>query len=356
MSQADAAGLIVRERDPINLETPSARLQDFVTRSEEFYIRNHFAEPELDKSTWRLRIEGAVEHPGEFTYSQLLSIPPRTQTSLLECAGNGRVFLVPKEEGAQWQVGAVGNAQWTGVPLAAMLERVRVKANAVDVVFEGADHGQITNAPKSPGDIHFSRSLPIAKAKSGDVMLAYMMNGAELSKSHGFPVRVIVPGWYGMASVKWLARLIVTDQPFDGFFQSLHYSHWERLHGIPTLTPVTELQVKSAIMQPSVNGVVPAGVPCRIRGMAWTGDAATITRVEVSLDAGKTWTDGRLTTPPVQFAWRPWEHEWSSPASGTHVLMCRATDSRGRTQPLRRDASRRSYEISHVIGTPVEVR
>ena len=349
------SGLIVREEEPLNLESPPSALQSLMTPNELFYIRNHFPEPVIDATSWRLTIEGAVERPREMPLADLMALPPRTQHALLECAGNGRVFLVPKEPGAQWQVGAVGQAEWVGVPLTTLLERVGVTSSAVDVIFEGADHGEIKDEPKSPGDIPFARAIPLAKAQSGDVLLAYKMNGADLSPSHGFPLRVIVRGWYGMASVKWLRRIVVTAHPFDGFFQSLHYSHWERPHGVPSLTPITEMPVKSIIVQPSVNGIIRAGTPYTVRGKAWSG-AGTISGVDVSLDNGASWAPARLTTAATPFSWRTWEYDWSRPAVGRHQLMARATDSQGQVQPMARDKDRRTYEITHVIPTPVMAR
>lgn len=249
--------MIIREKEPENLESPASVLHTFITPTNQFYIRNHFKQPDLTADTWKLKVEGAVDYPLEIGYRDLISMPSRTQVSMLECAGNGRVFLIPKEDGAQWQSGAVGNAEWTGVPLSAVLEKAGVKSNAVDVMFEGADQGEIKEDPKSPGEIHFARSLPMGKARGGSVLLAYKMNGADLSASHGFPVRAIVPGWYGMASIKWLARIVVTDKPFQGFFQTLQYSHWERPNNTPTLMPVTETRVKTSVVAPMLDEVVP---------------------------------------------------------------------------------------------------
>ena len=348
------SGLILREKEPLNLESPQSALREWITPADQFYVRNHFAEPHLKRSTWRLRVEGAVRKPASFSYRDLTTMASQSQVSVIECAGNGRVFLAPKEEGAQWQSGAAGNAEFTGVPLTAVLKRVGMLSTAVDVMFEGADHGEIEDEPASPGDIHFARSVPVSTARAGDVLLAYKMNGADLTGSHGFPVRVVVPGWYGMASVKWLKRIVVTDKPFDGFFQSLQYSHWERMNGTPTLIPVTELQVKSIVIDPEMGSIIPAGKTYTVRGQAWTG-AGTIVRVEVSVDGGKKWATARLTSAASQYAWRTWEFDWK-PTAGECSVMVRATDSQKRTQPMHRDKDRRSYEINHVVPTAVVVR
>jgi len=180
-------------------------------------------------------------------------MPSRTIVAMLECAGNSRVFLVPKENGLQWDLGGVGNAEWTGVPLRVVLERAGVRPDAVEVVLEGADAGESKEEPKTPGIIHFARSLPLAKALEKEVLLADRMNGAQLPQSHGFPVRAIVPGWYSMASVKWLTRILVTDRPFNGYFQSSEYSYWERNNELPTMSPVTEISVKAEIARPAIH-------------------------------------------------------------------------------------------------------
>ncbi len=352
--QSPAAGLILREQNPLNLESPQSALRTWITPADQFYVRSHFAEPDLDRSAWRLTVEGAVSEPGDFSFSDLSALAAESQVAVMECAGNGRVFLSPQAEGTQWQVGAAGNAEYTGVPLAALLARVGVLPTAVDVIFEGADFGQITDAPASPGEIHFAHSIPVATARAGQVLLAYRMNGADLTRSHGFPVRVVVPGWYGMASVKWLTRIVVADRPFQGFFQSMQYSGWERTHGAPTLVPVTELQVKSIIVDPEMGGVVPSGGTYIVRGQAWTGEG-TVTLVEISVDDGSHWAPARLTSPELPRAWRSWEFDWR-PTAGRQSLMARATDSRGRVQPMDRDTDRRSYEINHVIPTAVVVR
>ena len=354
-SQSTVQGLIVREQEPRNLESPASALRELVTPTERFYVRSHFAVPTIEPAAYRLKIEGAVDRPVELSLDDLTRMPSRTQRSMLECAGNGRVFLVPKQPGAQWQIGAAGNADWTGVPLADVLQRVGVKPGAVDVIFEGADHGEITDDPKSPGDIHFVHSIPVSTAREGEVLLAYKMNGADLTRSHGYPLRVVVPGWYGMASVKWLRRLVITDRPFDGFFQSLQYTRWERLDGTPTLTPVTEMHVKSVIVDPEIDGRVAAGRAYTVRGLAWTG-RGTVTKVEVSTDDGKTWADAQVTSPAARGTWRSWEFVWRSPSAATQALMSRATDSEGQQQPLTRDRDRRNYEITHVVACPVSVR
>ncbi len=344
-------GMILRENEPKNLEMPFSSLDGFMTPSKRFYVRNHFAMPAMNADSWRLKIEGAVSKPFEIGLEELKAMPSLTKTAMLECAGNGRILLVPKAKGLLWESGAVGNAEWTGVPLKAILERAGVKDGAVDVILEGMDKGKIEEEPKSPGEIHFARSVPIAKAL-GDILLAYKMNGEALAPAHGFPVRAIVPGWYGMASVKWLNRVIVSDTPFAGYFQTLDYSIFERKNGVPTLVPLHENAVKAQIARPALDEVVPKGKDYRVLGAAWAGEAS-VTRVEFSPDGGKSWQMAKLLGEPVRHAWRLWETTWRPDKAGKTKLMARATDDKGRTQPMQRDLDLRTVMIHHVV--PVEV-
>jgi DMSO/TMAO reductase YedYZ molybdopterin-dependent catalytic subunit len=350
-------GLIVRDRDPENLEFPFSALNSLITSTEQFFVRSHFAVPKLERDDWRLSIEGLVKNPCQITYNELLSMPARTVMMTLECAGNSRIFLSPKVSGLQWELGAVGNAEWTGVPLAAVLKRAGVKSGAVEVVLEGADSGEIKKEPVSPGKIHFARGLPLAKALMPEVILAYSMNGEPLSRGHGFPVRAIVPGWYGMASVKWLHRIVVTDTMFRGYFQTSDYTFWERRDELPIqLLPVTEVEVKAQIARPVLHEILPANSVYRIHGAAWTGDS-DITKVEVSVDGGSAWEPARLLGSSISYSWRLWEYHWRTPAHpGSYTLMARATDARGNLQPMQRDAHRGSYMITHVQPIEVEVR
>jgi DMSO/TMAO reductase YedYZ molybdopterin-dependent catalytic subunit len=351
----EQAQLIVRSREPENLEFPFTQLNSFITSNESFYVRNHFPQPRVDGRAWRLRVEGAVDRPLELSLDDLRGMASRTQTALLECAGNNRSFLRPQVRGVQWDTGAVGNADWAGVPLTALLDRAGVRNNAVDVILEGADRGTVAE-PSSPGAIHFARSLPLAKARQPEVLLAHRMNGAELPAPHGFPLRAVVPGWYGMASVKWLTRVIVSDRPFHGFFQSMDYTYFERLAGLPNNTPITELQVKAVIAQPARGERLPRNEMVRVHGAAWTGESE-VSRVEVSSDAGRTWAQSRLLEPNRRYCWRLWEYNWRTPnQAGPVTLLVRATDARGRTQPERRDADRRTYMINHLLPWEVEVR
>src|SRR5256714_1879876 len=346
--------LIVREQDPLNLEMPFSGLDGFLTPNESFYVRCHFPIPEISANDWRLRIEGEVEAGFELTYDELRAMESSTITATLECAGNNRIFLEPKAKGVQWGLGAVGNAKWTGVPLAAVLDRAKAKSGAIEVILDGADEGQVDKTPTPSGKISFCRSLPINKARA-DVLLAYEMNGEKLSGTHGFPLRAVVPGWYAMASVKWLRRIIVTEKPFNGFYQSLDYSYWDRSGVLPTLAPLTELQTKAEIARPENGETIAANSDYRVYGAAWTG-TGEITRVEVSFDSGETWKEAELLGDAVNDSWRLWEYNWRSPAAGRYRLIARATDSRGGTQAAERGGDRGTYMINHLLPVEVEVR
>ncbi len=347
-----SGGMIVREKQPVNLEMPFGSLDSFITPVDRFYVRCHHPIPEIDVSSWRLKIDGDVENPIELTYAELAAMETRTMTVAMECAGNGRALLEPQRDGAQWEGGAVGNAEWTGVPLASVLKRAGVRGSVCEVILEGADEGEIKEPPRPQGKIHYARSLPLRKA-ADDVLLALRMNGEDLTPAHGFPLRAVVPGWYGMAAVKWLTRIIATSQPYHGYYQTVDYAYWQRGSDSPTLVPITAMCVKAQIARPEYAETVSAGKPYRVNGAAWTTDAE-IAKVEVSTDGGGTWKDARLLGQTMRNAWRLWEFEWDVPATpGKAVLMARATDSEGRVQPSRHHDDRGSYLIHHWL--PVEV-
>jgi DMSO/TMAO reductase YedYZ molybdopterin-dependent catalytic subunit len=362
-SQRFIAGKIVRSEAPLNLEMPFENLEGFLTPTESFYVRTHFPIPSIDRDAWWLHVEGELEKPFAINYEQLLTLNSVTAPVTLECAGNNRNFLEPKVKGVQWGLGAVGTAEWTGVPLSTLLDRAIPKPNAREVILEGTDCGMLED-PKSPsGELKFARSIPLEKARR-DVLLAYKMNGEELPPEHGFPLRVIVPGWYAMASVKWLQRIIVTDRPFNGYYQTIDYAywhrtaygHWQRGENIAELTPLTEMQVKAEIARPAEGEIVPANSTVCIRGAAWTS-TGEIEKVELSTDGGATWNGAKLLGESKSNAWRLWEFNWQTPAApGTQTLIARATDSLGRTQPMHRDADRGTYMINHFLPVTVQVR
>ena len=343
-------GKIVRSEDPLNLEMPFETLDGLITATKSFYVRTHFPIPKIDINKWRLRIEGEVEKPYEINFDDLTKLEPRKIPATLECAGNGRNFLEPKE-GLQWGLGGVGTAEWTGVPLSTLLKRAGLKSTALEIILEGADGGKLDDAKAPPGELKFARSIPLAKAR--DVLVAYKMNDVDLPAEHGFPVRAIVPGWYAVASVKWLQRIIVTDKPFNGYYQTLDYAFWRREGDRATLEPLSTMQIKAEIARPKLLETVRANSHMRVHGAAWTGEGA-ITKVELSVDGGSSWSEATLVGESKPNAWRLWEFDWKTPAQpGKATLIARATDSRGRTQPIERDPDRGIYMINHLL--PIDV-
>jgi len=348
-------GRIVRGEDPLNLEMPFSTVDQFITPTKSFYVRTHFPIPAIDKDAWWLNVEGEVEKPFAINYEELLELESLTIPVTLECAGNNRNFLEPKVKGVQWGLGAVGTAEWNGVPLSILLDRALVKSNAREVILEGADGGMLDNPKSPPGQLKFARSIPLSKSHA-DVLLAYKMNGSELPPQHGFPLRAIVPGWYAMASIKWLQRIIITDRPFTGYYHTMDYAYWRRRGDIAELTPLTEMQIKAQIAHPAGGEVVAANSNVHVRGAAWTSDGE-ITKVELSTDGGVTWNEAKLVGESKPNAWRLWEFDWRAPSkAGPASLIARATDSHGRTQPVERDPDRGTYMINHLLPIDVEVR
>ena len=354
MAPHDAnAGLIIREREPVNLEYPFDQLDEFLTPNDLFYTRSHFKAPALSRDTFELSISGAVQKPFSIRYKDLLTMPSVTRPATLECAGNGRIFLVPQVKGAQWQLGAVSTAQWTGVPLATLLERAGLDPDACEVVFEAADKGKPNEEPVPPGDTQYARSLSLAKA--ADTVIAWAMNGEELSADHGFPLRAIVPGHYGMASVKWLTAIRVVDKPFQGYWQTSDYGYWEYQDGNPVRLALGAMAIKSAIARPRTREVLHAGQSYVVAGASWGGDIVTAT--ELSVDDGTSWQPVHFLDEPQQFAWRRWEFTWTVPEEkGTYMLRSRATDNAGNTQPKEHDTRFGTYVIHHTFPIEVVVR
>ena len=347
-------GKIVRSEEPLNLEMPFETLDGFITPTKLFYVRTHFPIPKIDKNKWRLRIEGEVEKSFEINFDKLIKLESRKIPATLECAGNNRSFLEPKVKGVQWSLGGVGNAEWTGVPLSILLDRAEVKSTAREIILEGADRGKPEDPKSPPGEMNFARSIPMKKAS--DVLLAYKMNDVDLPAENGFPVRAVVPGWYAVASVKWLQRIIVIDKIFNGYYQTLDYSFWKRRGDTAELVPLSEMQIKAEIARPSQGETVPANSNVRVHGTGWTGDGE-IMKVEISSDDGATWNEAKLLGESKPNSWRLWEFNWKTPArAGKATLVARATDSNGRTQPIERDPDRGTYMINHLLPIEVEVR
>jgi DMSO/TMAO reductase YedYZ molybdopterin-dependent catalytic subunit len=326
---------------PLNAETVLPAQVGVITPNVRFYVRNHFDIPEVDPATWRLSTGGLVDRPVSLSLAELRRLPSRSLVVTLECAGNGRSLLDPPVDGEQWQLGAVSTAEWTGVPLAAVLDRAGIGHNAREIVFHGADRGTPRGKPDA---LRFERSLPLDAARDADVLLAYAMNGEPLPAEHGFPLRLVVPGWYGMASVKWLSEIEVVDRPFAGYFQVDRY--------VVENEPLSRVRVRALITEPPPNAIVPRG-DLLIRGFAWSG-RAPVTRVDVAV--GDRWADARLPDEPLRYAWRRWELTTRVDDVGPLVLRARATDASGDTQPDRPFWNRLGYGNNVVHSVRVDVR
>jgi DMSO/TMAO reductase YedYZ molybdopterin-dependent catalytic subunit len=351
--QPSPAGLIIRQKEPTNLEMPFDQIDSYLTPTELFYIRSHFPVPKLDVADYRLRIDGAVRNPLALSYKELREMPSETRTAILECAGNGRVFLVPQARGAQWELGAVGNAEWTGVPLRALLERAGLEDDAREVVLEGADRGTPTEEPIPPGPISYARSVPREKAVQPEVLIAYQMNGRDLSRDHGYPVRAIVPGHYGMASVKWLARIQAVGELFQGYWQTSDYGYWDYLGGKPVRRALGEIKLKSAIARPRVYETLLPNQTYTVFGAAWAGETE-VTEIAVSTDGSQIWTEAHFLDPARRHAWRRWKFDWLTPKKpGQYTLLARAKDANGTVQPDEHDWNYGSYVITHLL--PIDV-
>jgi DMSO/TMAO reductase YedYZ molybdopterin-dependent catalytic subunit len=348
-----SARLTVRQNEPKVLEAPFDRLDSYLTPTDLFYIRSHFTAPDLDRHAYQLRIGGAVEQPLALSYDDLRSMRSETRVATLECAGNGRIFLVPPVQGAQWELGAVSTAEWTGVPLRALLERAGLADDVCEIVLEGADRGAPKEEPAPPGAISYAWSLPLAKALEGDVLIAYAMNGRDLPKDHGFPIRAVVPGHYGMASVKWLTRIHALREPFHGYWATTDYAYWAAMDGKPVRRALGEMKLKSQIARPSVYATLPPDRIYTVSGAAWAGET-DVARIAVSTDGGRSWADAEFVDPVRRHAWRRWTFDWHTPdMPGQYTLLARAQATDGTLQPDAHDRNYGPYAIHHSL--PIDV-
>jgi DMSO/TMAO reductase YedYZ molybdopterin-dependent catalytic subunit len=256
-------------------------------------------------------------------------------------------------QGAQWELGAVSNAEWTGVPLRALLERADLADNACEIVLEGADRGTPKEEPFPPDPISYAWSVPRAKAIQPEVLIAYQMNGRDLPRDHGFPVRSIVPGHYGMASVKWLTRIQAVPEPFHGYWLTSDYAYWASMDGRPVRRPLGEMQLKSQIARPRVYETLAANCIYIISGAAWAGET-DVAEIAVSTDGGRTWAEAEFLDPVRRHAWRRWKFDWLTPKEpGQYTLLARAKDASGLVQPDKHDQNYGTYVINHSL--PIEV-
>ena len=314
------------------------------------YLLIHYDIPAIDPGTFELVIDGLVDKSLSLDLDALRSRPQISAVVTLECAGNGRAQLLPRPVSQPWLTEAVGTARWTGTPLSSLLREAGVADGAVDVIFTGADHGIERGQEQD-----YQRALPLAEAMGDEVMLAYEMNGAPLPPQHGAPLRLIVPGWYGMAHVKWLRRITVVAEPFDGFqMRAYRFRDSPDDPGIP----LTRIEPRALLIPPgfpdfmSRRRVVRSG-DVLIEGRAWSG-WAEVTAVQISVDGGDTWESADLDPRLDSYGWARWSWTWKA-EPGSYLLSARATDASGRTQPLGQRWSRGGFANNTIQKVPVAV-
>jgi len=331
---------------------PLEVLREDVTPIGLHYLLIHYDIPQVDAGGWRLEVDGRVGTELSLDLDALRGLPSREVVATMECAGNGRARLEPRPVSQPWLLEAVGTGRWRGVALRDLLEQAAVGPDATEVLFTGLDRGI-----EGGEEQFFQRSLSLADAREPDVLLAYELNGVPLPPQHGFPLRLLVPGWYGMTNVKWLTRITLLNEPFTGYQQARGY----RLRQTDTDEgePLSRIQPRALMVPPGIpdfmtrERTVQAG-SVTIEGRAWSG-LAPVASVEVSTDDGATWQDARLDPPELgRWAWRRWSYEWNDAEPGRHVLACRARDEAGNAQPAEPQWNVGGYannEVQRVVVT-----
>ena len=329
-----------------------------ITPAGTHYLLSHFDVPILEATTHKLEFSGAFSNPFKITLKELQALPQISVPVTLECAGNGRAGVSPRNFSMPWMYEAVGTALWTGTPLAPLIERASPLPGVEDFAFIGADKGFDKGVPH-----HFGRSLTPEEFKRLDVLLVWGMNGEPLLPQHGAPLRMIVPGWYGMASVKWLTRIEALTRRYEGFQQVETYRY--RTTSDEAGTPVTGIRVKSLMRPPGVPDWVTrkrwvAAGQVELSGRAWSGDGVEIASVEVLLDGE--WREAELLGRQGKYAWTAWRINWNA-TPGRHILACRATDANGSAQPLEAPFDRAGFGNNsvhrlevHVSAEPIEFK
>jgi DMSO/TMAO reductase YedYZ molybdopterin-dependent catalytic subunit len=315
------------------------------------YLLIHYDIPDVDPTAWRLHVGGVVESPFTVDLDTIRAMPRTTRRVTIECAGNGRARLLPRPVSQPWLVEAVGNAEWTGTPLAPLLRRAAPTSAAREVVFTGSDHGVERGVEQT-----YQRSLSLADAYGDDVLLVYEMNGAPLPPQHGFPLRLLVPGWYGMAHVKWLTDITVIDSAFTGFQQEVAYQL--RVDPHEPGVPVTRMEPRALLIPPGWPDFMTRARflhpgPVSLRGRAWSG-YAPITTIEVSSDGGRTWHLATVDSNAPRWDWCGWTWVWEA-RPGQHTLCVRATDASGRRQPTEQPWNRGGFANNTIQQVPVVV-
>ena len=342
---------------------PPKALQNNIVPNDLFYIRNHWKEvPDIDVASYRLAVDGEVERPISLTFDEIKQLPQKRFQVTFECCGNSPVpeywAKSTRTSSVMEQIkghGIMGNAEWAGASLADVLELAGVKSSAVEVMFEGADHGP-DEIVGDPAEVTYERAIPIAKATHADTLLAYEMNGDPLPPPHGFPLRLLVPGWYGMTSIKWLMGIHVLDHEFQGFYQKERYMTMNEPGSEIAYTAYTTMKIKSIITNPVPGEIVPTG-DYVVAGKAWSGEDDVV-KVEISSDGGDTWDDAQITVKKSGYSWYRWEYNWTAPGPGSYILKSRATNDKGETQPMEfpNKWDGRGYGNNMVFPHPVEVK
>jgi DMSO/TMAO reductase YedYZ molybdopterin-dependent catalytic subunit len=315
------------------------------------YLLIHYDIPAIDEASWRLHVDGLVDRALQLSLDDLRAMPATTRALTMECAGNGRALLDPRPPSQPWLLEAVGTGEWTGVELSRVLAEAGPGGGAVEVLFTGTDRGVEGGVEQS-----YQRSLGLDEVTASPALLAYDLNGGPLPPQHGFPLRLVVPGWYGMTNVKWLASITLLEEPFDGYQQSRAYRLRQRADEAGE--PVTRMVPRSLLVPPGIPDfftrarTVVAG-PCVVTGRAWSGFAPIIA-VEVSADGGDTWQQADLAGVGPAGTWSGWRYEWDATA-GEHELCCRATDAAGSTQPLHPEWNHGGYSVNAVHRVQVRV-
>ena len=313
-----------------NRGMPLEGLRYDVTPTGMHYLLTHFDIPEVDLSAWNLRIGGLVGKPATLSLEDIRALPSRTEVVTMECAGNGRALFTPRAVSQPWLVEGVSTAEWTGTPLKGVLEAAGVNGEAVEILFTGLDQGVQGEEVQ-----YYQRSLTIEEATRDEVLLVYEMNGRPLEPQHGYPLRLVVPGWYGMTSVKWLDSIEAIGEHFSGYQMHATYRYTQTAGDLGE--PVDLMRVRALMLPPGIPDFMTrtrllAAGPVTLTGRAWAGREG-ISRVETSTDGGATWSDAQLGDAPPRFAWRGWTARWNAVA-GKHTLMVRATDAEGNRQPV----------------------
>ncbi|WP_405662788.1 sulfite oxidase [Streptomyces sp. RK9] len=341
-----------------NAETRFDALADtgHLTPASHFFVRNHTTTPRLDAAAWRLTVwgDGLTGGAREFTLADLKKLPATTRTAFVECAGNGRSLFQSQQgqavSGTAWTLGAIGTARWRGVRLAEVLRRAGLARSAVDVMPRGLDDDYVTADGTDLGRVR--RPLPLAKALD-DVLLAYEMNGEPLPPDHGHPVRVVVPSWIGIASIKWVGDIEVATTPLYSPWNTDFYRLFGAHHPADGSPPLTRQTLKSAFELPW-NATLRAGARHRLTGRSWSGDGA-VTRVDISTDQGGSWRRARLHDVPRRGSWVRWSTDWLPRTPGPATLLARATDTTGRSQPPTTVHNTQGYLFDAVVRHPVTV-